>query len=99
MGLVTGYFLTPDGTPVSGTAQFQLSKDCIYPVSACVAPTVINFPVLGGTLSCSAVFNDVMTPTTSAYYITVKDSGWGQVWGGNYSLVSGTANLNLLAPQ
>jgi hypothetical protein len=97
MGLVTGYFLTPDGTPVSGNAQFQLSTDCIH--SACVAPTVIGFPVRSGSLSCTVQFNDVLTPTTSTYYITVKDLGFGQVWGGNYKLVSGTANLNLLVPM
>lgn len=98
MGLVTGYFITPDGTPVTGTAQFKLSKDCNF-ASACVAPTLISYPVNAGSLSCSAVFNDVLTPTASTYQITVRDMGWGQVWGGNYSLVSGTANLNLLVPM
>jgi hypothetical protein len=98
MGLVTGYFLTPDGTPVSGQAQFQLSKDCIR-TAACVAPTVIGFPVQSGSLSCSVQFNDILTPTTASYYITVKDLNWGQVWGGNYKLLSGTANLNLLVPM
>lgn len=98
LGVVTGFFIQPDGTPVNGFAQFKLSSDYVS-TAACFAPTVIAFPVTSGTLSASVVFNDVLSPTGSKYQITVKDRGVGQVWGGNYTLASGTANLNLLVPM
>jgi hypothetical protein len=97
LGLVTGLFIYPNGSPVTGSAQFKLSADFAC-ATACYGPTVVSFPVTAGTLSCSVIFNDVLSPTGSTYQITVKDTGFGQVWGGNYRLVSGTANLNLLAP-
>ncbi len=98
LGVVTGIFIHPDGTPVNGFAQFKLSADYVS-TAACFAPTVISFPVKSGTLTASVVFNDVLLPSGSMYQITVKERGLQQVWGGRYRLVSGSANLNLLVPN
>lgn len=97
LGLVTGFFIRADGKPVNGSAQFKLSADYVSSV-ACFAPTVVSFPVTSGSLTASVIFNDMLSPSGSTYQITVKDLGHGQVWGGNYSLLSGTVNLTLVVP-
>ena len=101
IGIVTGTFQRPDGTPVNGLAQFSLSGDGTALTTACYVPITVKFPVVAGTLSCSVVFNDQLIPTGSTYQITVKD-GYGmggQIWGGKYQLIGGTANLNTLVPM
>lgn len=98
LGIVTGTFKTPDGTPVNGYAQFKLSHEGTDLTIACFSSQVVKFPVVGGSLTASVIFNDVLAPGGSAYHVTVKDNGWGQVWNGAYSLTSGTANLNTLLP-
>jgi hypothetical protein len=101
IGIVTGTFNHPNGQPVNGIAQFSLSGDGVAVSTACIAPITVRFPVIGGTLSCSVVFNDQIQPFPSSYQISVKDGNGlgGQVWGGNYQLIGGTANLNTLVPM
>lgn len=98
LGTVTGYFTAPNGTPVTGFAQFFLSGDSISSTTCCV-PVVTTFPVTSGSLSATVMFNDQLTPTGTTYQISVRAKSGQQVFTGKYSLESGTANLNTLIPM
>src|SRR3974377_1462106 len=104
MGVVTGIFEFPDGSPVqNGSYQFKLSGDSInIATAACVAPVLITGALnAGGTLSTTLLFNDVLDTNlgfTTFYQLTVKDQGGGQVWNENYQFSGTAANLNTIPP-
>lgn len=105
MGVATGTFQYPNGSPVaSGLYQWKLSSDAIEfsGTSACIVPPVVRGNLdSSGNLTTTFAFNDVLSTTAGAvttYQLTVKDIGGGQVWNENYYLTGTAANLNLIAP-
>lgn len=105
MGVVTGTFQYPNGSPVAnGLAQFKLSSDAIEfsGTSACIVPPIIKSNLdANGNVTATFAFNDVLSTTAGAvttYQLTVKDNGGGQVWNENYYFTGTAANLNLIPP-
>jgi hypothetical protein len=104
MGVVTGTFLYPNGSPVaSGLFQWKLSSDAIQSTTAnCIAPPLIlgNLDPTGH-MTATFVFNDDLFTTFGAnttYQLTVKDLHGGQVWNESYYLTGSAINLNLYPP-
>lgn len=103
MGVATGTFQLPNGSPVAnGLYQWKLSQDCIEYSIACVAPVIfIGNLDNNGNLTATFLFNDVLSTTagdTTTYQLTVKANGGGQVWNENYYLTGTAVNLNTYPP-
>ena len=104
MGVATGVFQYPNGSPVaSGLYQWKLSSDAIQiSTPSCNVPVLINGNLSsGGSMSAVFVFNDDLQTTAGAsttYQLTVKDLHGGQVWNESYYLTGTAANINLLPP-
>ena len=104
MGVVTGTFQYPNGSPVAnGLYQWKLSGDAIEPGTACVAPILFSGQLdTNGNMTSTFAFNDVLStacgPSTN-YQFTVKAPGGGQVWNEVYYLTGTAANLNSILPS
>lgn len=100
MGVATGTFKLADGSPaISAQYQWKLSID-VQTTLACVVPSLIQgFLDISGNMTSTFIFNDVMTPTTSTYQLTIKDNEGTQIWNEKYFLTGTAANINLIAPQ
>lgn len=105
MGVVTGTFQYPNGSPVaSGVYQFKLSQDAIQvsATTACIVPPLFTGSLdANGNLTATFLFNDVLSTTAglnTTYQLTVKANGGGQVWNEQYYLTGTAANLNLIPP-
>jgi hypothetical protein len=104
MGVATGTFVLPNGAPVAnGVWQLKLSPDAIQTAgTVCVAPRLFSGSLdQNGNMTATFAFNDTLSTTaglTTSYQLTIKDSGGGQVWTGNYFLTGTAANLNLIPP-
>lgn len=104
MGVCTGTFQFPNGSPVAnGLYQFKLSQEAIESPTACIAPTLISgYLDNNGNLTATFLFNDVLitsTGTTTTYQLTIKANVGGQVWNENYYLTGTAANLNIIPPS
>jgi hypothetical protein len=102
MGVATGVFTLPNGSPVAnGLWQFKLCGDAIQYSVACVCP-VLFFGNLdpNGTLTATFLFNDVLSIAagSTCYQLTVKSNAGAQVWNEMYYLSGTVANLNTMAP-
>lgn len=105
MGVVTGTFKFPNGSPVANASfQWKLSSDAIEfsATSACIVPEIISGALdPSGNMTTTFAFNDVLSTTAGAstfYQLTVKASNGGQVWNEFYYLTGTAANLNVIAP-
>lgn len=104
MGVATGTFQYPNGSPVaSGQYQWKLSRDAIEYSIACVAPILFSGMLdTNGNMTATFLFNDVLSTSCGAstnYQFTVKAPGGGQVWNEMYYLTGTAANLNLIFPS
>jgi hypothetical protein len=104
MGVATGQFVLPNGSPVgNGAYQWKLSGDAIqFAIPSCDAPRLFGGNLdANGNMTATFAFNDALSTTaglTTTYQLTIKDSGGGQVWCENYYLTGTAANLNLIPP-
>jgi hypothetical protein len=103
MGVATGTFVLPNGSPVAnGAYQWKLSSDAILSGTSCNAPRLFGGHLdTNGNLTATFNFNDVLltsSGTSTTYQLTVKDVGGGQVWNETYYLTGTAANINLVAP-
>lgn len=103
MGVATGTFQYPNGSPVAnGQYQFKLSQDAINSPTTCVSPVLIRGNLdANGNLTATFLFNDVLSTSaglTTYYQLTVKGVNGGQVWNENYQLTGTAANLNTIPP-
>jgi hypothetical protein len=103
MGVATGTFTYPNGSPVaSGLYQWKLSSDAVKLGSACVCPPLFTGLLdNSGNMTATFLFNDVLGTaygTNTTYQLTVKDLSGRQVWNENYYLTGTAANINLVAP-
>lgn len=103
MGVVTGTFQTPAGSPIaSGLFQWKLNQDAILLSTAAICPVIISGYLDGsGNMTATFAFNDVITTaggTNTTYQLTIKDAFGGQVWNENYYLTGAAANVNLVGP-
>lgn len=105
MGVATGTFQLPNGSPVAnGVYQWKLNQDAIGPNST----SVCDVPVLfggnldsNGNMTATFIFNDQLSTTsglTTIYQLTVKDNHGGQVWNESYYLTGTAANVNIIPP-
>lgn len=104
MGVCTGTFQLPNGSPVAnGLYQFKLSQDALQYGTANIAPTLISGNLdSSGNLTATFLFNDVLTTTAgfvTTYQLTVKDKNGGQAWNESYFFTGTAANLNLYPPS
>lgn len=94
MGTVIGVFQYPNGSPVSGVAQFLLTAPGFYTGTACVCPSLVSVPISGGSFTATVIFNDLIG---GAYQLTVKalqSAYGGQAWNGLYTF-TGTTTINI----
>ena len=100
MGVATGTFTYPNGSPIaSGLYQFKLSAPALFS-NACNVPVLFTGLLdTSGHMTATFNFNDVLTPTTTSYQLTVKDIHGGQVWNGIYTLTGTAANINIIVPS
>ena len=103
MGVVTGVFIYPNGSPVAnGLYQWKLNVDAVELGTACVAPVLISGNLdSSGNMTATFLFNDILGTaggTTTTYQLTVKDNHGSQVWNENYYLTGTAANVNLVLP-
>lgn len=105
MGVVTGVFQYPNGSPVANASyQWKLSSDAIEftGTSACVCPPIVNGSLdANGNMTSTFAFNDVLSTSAGLatyYQLTVKAQNGGQVWNEYYFLTGTAANLNLIPP-
>lgn len=104
MGVVSGVFQNPDGTPVnSGRYQWKLSSDAIcVSTPSCNVPTLISGLLDStGSMSAAFIFNDDLITNSGAvtnYQLTIKDLGGAQIWNEVYYLTGTAADLTLLPP-
>jgi hypothetical protein len=103
MGVVTGVFELPNGSPVaSGLYQWKLSSDAVELGIGCFAPMLITGLLdVNGNMTATFIFNDKLVTaagTNTTYQLTVKDLGGRQVWNENYFLTGTAANLNTVLP-
>jgi hypothetical protein len=104
MGVVTGTFVLPNGSPVAnGAYQWKLSGDAIqFAVPSCDVPRLFSGSLdTNGNMTATFAFNDALSTSaglTTTYQLTIKDSGGGQVWNESYYLTGTAANLNLIPP-
>jgi hypothetical protein len=104
MGVATGVFQLPNGSPVAnGLYQWKLCGDAIaYSVtSVCVCPVLFSGNLdSNGNMTATFLFNDVLSIAVgnTCYQLTVKALGGGQVWNENYYLTGTAANINTFPP-
>lgn len=103
MGVATGVFQYPNGSPVAnGIYQWKLSSDAIEQGTACIAPPVFyGYLDSSGNMTATFLFNDVLATaygTNTTYQLTVKALNGGQVWNENYYLTGTAANINSIYP-
>lgn len=103
MGVVTGTFQLPNGSPVAnGLYQWKLSGDAVLLSSAANVPRLFGGSLdSNGNMTATFNFNDVLqtsSGSSTTYQLTIKDSGQGQVWNESYYLTGTAANLNLVLP-
>src|SRR5271157_281352 len=103
MGVATGVFQYPNGSPVAnGAFQWKLSSDAIQQGTACVCPPLFGGSLdLNGNMTATFLFNDVLVTaygTNTTYQLTVKAVNGGQVWNENYYLTGTAANINTILP-
>lgn len=103
MGVATGVFQLPNGSPVAnGAYQWKLSQDAIQVSVGCMVPVLFGGTLdSNGNLTSTFAFNDVLytaAGTTTTYQLTIKALGGGQVWNENYYLTGTAANLNVVLP-
>jgi hypothetical protein len=104
MGVCTGTFQQPNGSPVAnGLYQFKLSGDAILSATACICPPVFfgNLDA-NGNMTATFLFNDVLLTSagsTTCYQLTIKTNGGGQVWNECYFLTGTAANLTTYPPS
>jgi|SRR5580704_11465869 hypothetical protein len=96
MGVVTGVFQMPNGSPVaSGLYQWKLSQDTIELSVACICPSLFTgYLDTSGNLTATFLFNDAMLPNPTTYQLTIKAQGGAQVWNAVYNLTGTAVNLN-----
>lgn len=102
MGVATGTFQLPNGSPVAnGLYQWALCGDAVLLSVACVCP-ILFFGYLdsNGNMTATFAFNDALTVSTghTCYQFTVKSNNGAQVWNESYFLTGTAANLNTLPP-
>lgn len=102
MGVVTGTFQLPNGSPVAnGIFQWKLSSDAVG-TSACIAPVLFSGSLdTNGNMTSTFAFNDALTTSAginTTYQLTIKASNGGQVWNENYYLTGTAANINTILP-
>jgi hypothetical protein len=103
MGVATGTFTYPNGSPVAnGVYQWKLSSDAIENGTTCVCPPLFSgYLDVSGNMTATFLFNDVLGTaygTDTTYQLTIKDNGGRQVWNENYYLTGTAANINQVLP-
>lgn len=105
MGVATGTFQYPNGSPVAnGVYQWKLNTDAVLISTAAVCPVLFQGKLdAQGNMTATFAFNDILSTqfgTNTTYQLTVKAPGiqGGQVWNEQYYLTGTAANLNFVAP-
>jgi hypothetical protein len=104
VGIVTGTFTLPNGSPAANALyQWKLSGDAIATsTSAAIVPTLFTGNLdTNGNMTATFLFNDALSTSaglSTTYQLTVKAQTGAQIWNENYQLTGTAANINTIPP-